>query len=164
MRQLYKIADEHQEIIKSIEEGQFTEDEMADTLEGAVGTFEEKAASVHAYTKGLDGDIESIEAEVKRLNSMKSALKNKKEQMRNYLKHNMQKTGINNIKCPLFSITLAKGRQELLITDESLIPDEYVDVEVIQKPDKKKLLSDLKDGLDIPGCEIQVSDQSLRIK
>lgn len=164
MRQLYKIAEEHQEIMNSIENEEFTAEEMKDTLEGAVGTFEDKAKSVLAYSNGLDGDIEAIEKEVKRLNTMKSTLKNKKERMREYLKQNMQRTNISNIKCDLFSITLTRGRQVLLITDQDKIPSDYIDVEVVQKPDKKRLLADLKNGEEIPGCEIAISEEGLLVR
>lgn len=163
MKALYKIADDHQEIIKAIDDGTYTAEEMADTLDGAVGTFEDKAQSVLAYTETLKSDIDQVDQAIKRLQDRKKTLKNKSDHMREYLKQNMQRTGITNIKCPLFNITLAKGRDVLVIEDESLIPDEYVDVQVIEKIDKARLLKDRKEQ-DIPGCRIEKSDESLRIK
>lgn len=164
MKELYKIADDHQEIIKAIDSGEFTAEEMADTLEGAIGTFEEKAQSVLAYSENLASDIDQIDLAIKRLQERKKTLSNKKDSMRDYLKRNMQRTGITNIKCPLFSITLAKGRDKVVIDDESLLPSDYLNVEVVQKADKKMLLSDLKEGVDIPGCHIEKGEESLRIK
>lgn len=163
MKELYKIADDHQEIIKAIDDGEFTAEEMADTLEGAVGTFEEKAHSVLAYSENLALDIEQVDAVIKRMQARKKALKNKQESMRNYLKRNMQRTGITNIKCDLFSITLAKGSDILVIDDENEVPPEYVETEVVYKIDKRKLLADRKEK-EIPGCHIDKTDDSLRIK
>ncbi len=164
MKQLYKIAEDHQQIMEAIDSGEYTSEEMADTLEGAVGSFEDKAQSVLAYTEGLSSDIEQVDAAIKRLQDRKKALSNKRDSMREYLKRNMQQTGITNIKCPLFSITLAKGRDKVVIDDESLIPDDYVEVTVVEKPDKRMLLSDLKDGINIPGCRLEKGEESLRIK
>lgn len=161
---LYAIANEHQQIIEAIDSGEFTPEEMADTLEGAAGTFEEKAQSVLAYAEGLSADIDQVDAQIKRMQERKKQLSNKRQSMRDYLKRNMQLTGITNIKCPLFSITLAKGRDQVIIDDESLIPSDYVDVQVVEKVDNRALLSDLKDGLDIPGCHLEKTDESLRIK
>lgn len=164
MKELYKIAEDHQQIMKAIDEGAFTAEEMADTLEGAVGTFEEKAQSVLAYAENLKSDIDQIDQAIKRLQGRKKAINNQHEAMRDYLKHNMQRTGITNIKCPLFNITLAKGRDVVIIDDASLIPSEFVKVEVVETPDKKALLSALKDGDDIPGCHLEKTAESLRIK
>ena len=164
MKALYKIAEDHQEIIEAIDSGEFTQEEMADTLEGALGTFEEKAQSVLAYSENIAADIDQVDQAIKRLQERKKTLANKQQSMRDYLKHNMQRTGITNIKCPLFSITLAKGRDKVIIDDEELIPSDYVNVEVVQKADKRALLSDLKEGLDIPGCHIEKGEESLRIK
>ena len=163
MKQLYKIADDHRAIMEVIDSGDFTAEEMADTIDGAVGEFNDKAQSVLAYEKGLDSDIGIIDAEIKRLQSRKRALSNKKQSMRDYLKTNMIRTDITNIKCPLFSITLAKGREKLIIDDQEKIPDEYIQVEVVQTVDKKRLLSDIKSGAEVPGCHSEEGEKSLRI-
>ena len=68
-----------------------------------------------------------------------------------------------NIKCPLFSITLANGRAKLDITNIAAIPSDYVEVEVVEKVDKKKLLEELKAGVAIPGCCLSQTEQSIRI-
>lgn len=163
MKALYKIAEDHQEIINAIDSGEFTADQMADTLDGAVGSFEDKAQSVLAYEKGLDSDIDILANEIKRLQARKKTVENKKKAMREYLKTNMQRTGITNIKCPLFSITLSKGRDKLVIDDQDAISSDYVTAEVVEMVDKKRLFSDLKAGVEIDGCHIEKSEESLRI-
>lgn len=163
MNELYSIADNYQSIIRAIDRGEFTREELQDTLDGAVGSFEEKAQAVLAYTESISADIEQVDQAIKRLQQRKKTLNNKKETMRHYLKENMQRTGITNIKCPLFNITLAKGRDKVVVDDLSLVPTEYIDVDVIQKPNKNEILKVMKNGDDVCGCHIEKGDETLRI-
>lgn len=137
---------------------------IADTLEAAVGDFDDKAKSIAAVSMNLNSNIASIDAEIARLNKRKAAIVNSDKSLREYLKFNMIQSGIKKISCELFTITLVAGRDVLQINDEDAIPDEYMAVKTEVKPDKKRLLSDLKQGVDIPACEIVKSDHSVRIK
>lgn len=137
---------------------------ISDTLEALEGEISEKAQAIVAVRAGMESDITAIDTEIKRLQKRKEVIQNRDQSVRDYLKSNMQASGIRNIKCPYFSITLAKGRDMVEITDEGEIPDQYVSVETTVKPDKKTILTDLKNGIDVPGARLIKSDESLRIK
>ena len=138
--------------------------EIADTLEALEGDFQIKAQSIVAVRAGMDADIKAIDAEITRLQDRKKSLQAKDASVRDYLKHNMQSSGITNIKCPLFSITLAKGRDVVVIDSEPSLPDKYVTVKTSVSPDKKAILSALKSGEVVPGAHLEKSSESLRIK
>jgi len=76
----------------------------------------------------------------------------------------MEASGIKKIECPLFSISLAKGQEVVSITDENLLPDEYVRVKTEISPNKIALKNALKDGKEVPGAELVTGKTSLRIK
>ena len=158
---LYELANQFQSL-RALED--MEPEDIKDTLESLEGEFEDKAKAIVAVRSGMDADVTAIDAEIKRLTAMKKAVENREASLRSYLKINMQNAGITNIKCPLFSITLAKGREVLSVDNESEIPDEYMKVDTKIAPDKKTILDKLKSGESVSGCSLVRSDSSLRIK
>ena len=75
----------------------------------------------------------------------------------------MDATGTTSIKSPLFSITLAKGRDIVVIDNADSLPDEFVNVKTTVTPDKAAILKALKDG-PLPGAHFEKSLSSIRIK
>jgi len=72
---------------------------------------------------------------------------------------------ITNIKCPLFSITLAKGRDIVSVYDEDAIDSEYLTVKTSITPDKRAIMQALKGDPDsVEGATLIKSEPSLRIK
>lgn len=164
MDKLYEISEQHKAIALLVENDELSADDVKDTFDALEGEFNAKAVSLVAVVNNMDGDLSAIDDAIKRLQARKSAITNKKESLRDYLKYNMQISGITNIKCPLFSITLAKGRDVVVIDDDRLLPEDLLSVEVVVKPKKADILRRLKGGEDIPGAHIEKTGESLRIK
>jgi len=164
MTQLYKLSEQHRELQDMVSSGDMSLDELKDTFDGLGGEFNEKAISLVHVVQNMDSDTSEIDTEIKRLQARKKAITNRQDSMRDYLRTNMEASGISKIECPLFSITLAKGRDLVVIDDQDQIPDEYIEVSVVQKPDKREILAKLRAGEDIPGARIEKSKTSLRIK
>ena len=138
--------------------------DLTDTLDALEGDLQVKAEGLLAWVANIDSDIDAIAQEIKRLNARKSAMANRKESLREYLRHNMEHGGIEKITCPLFSITLSKPRPIAVITDESELPVAYKQIKVTTSPIKKDILNDLKEGQKIPGAELGESKRSLTIR
>ena len=158
---LYELAAQYKEL-QTIDD--MPPEALADTLEALQGDIEAKAQAIVAVRSGMESDVVAIDAEIARLSTRKKQIQGNEAAMRKYLKDNMQMAGIKNIKCPLFSITLQKGREVAQVDDELSLPEEYVSVKTTVAPDKRKLLADLQSGLEIPGARIVRGDDSLRIK
>ncbi len=137
---------------------------ISDTLEALEGDVQEKAQAIVAVTTNMSSEIEAIDSEIKRLMDRKTAIENQKKSVVAYLKHHMTAMQITNIRCPLFSITLAKAPPVAVIEDESLLPDEYMTVKTTIRPDKRAILADLKAKIDIPGAHLGRGEPSVRIK
>lgn len=164
MDTLHEISAQHRELAALVENKEMTAEDVRDTFEALEGEMSAKAASLIAVVDNMKSFTASIDDEIKRLQARKKALVNRQDSLRNYLKVNMQQSGISKISCPLFSITLAKGRDTVFIDDEALIPDDYVSVEVVTKPSKAEIMKALKAGEEVPGARLAKSDESLRIK
>ena len=140
------------------------DDAVRDTIEAVEGEIEIKAEGILKFVANLDGDIKAIEYELQRLQGRKRVLENRQARLRDYLRHNMEVTGISRIECSLFLITLAKGRAVVLVENEDQVPEEYVVTTISKRLDKARILRDLKAGQDIPGVTLGTSSPSLRIK
>lgn len=160
---LYEIVERHKKLELLVDSEELTVDDVADTFESIEGEFNDKAVSIIHVVENIDSDIKAIDDEIKRLQARKKSATNKKNSIRDYLKSNMQASGITKIQCPLFNITLAKGRDSVVINNADLIPDDYVSVDVVTTPDKRKILAALKSGEVVDGCELTKTDESLRI-
>ena len=164
MVSLYKLTEQQRELKEIAGNSDAPAEAFSDTFNALEGQFNDKAVSVIHVVKNMDSDVEALDTEIKRLTDRKKTIKNKQESIREYLRTNMEANDITKIECPLFTITLAKCRDVVVIEDAESLPDDYVDVSVVQKPKKAEILRDLKAGEDIPGARIEKSKTSLRIK
>lgn len=161
---LYDISQQFISIQELAENDESMIEAVADTMEGIAADFEQKGQAVVVIFKGMEADIEAIDSELKRLSEKKKAIQNRVEWLRNYLQDNMAATGITKISCPLFNITLSEAAKQVEVFDESALPDDYVTVKTVLSPDKRKLLADLKEGVDIPGAMLVEGTRRLTIK
>lgn len=160
MAKLYELTTD----LKSILSEDFDEQTLKDTLEAVGGEFNDKAISIIKLAENLNGDTSVIDAEIKRLQARKSAITNKQKQLREYLIYNMQESGISKVECPLFTASLRKGVEKVVIDNEMQIPDEFAKVEVVTKIDKNEIKKQLKAGAEIPGARLERGETTLLIK
>lgn len=153
-RELKALAGDSEILLESFDE----------TFKALEGEFNQKAISLIHVVQNMNSDVDALEAEIKRLTERKKTINNKQNSMREYLRFNMEANGITKIDCPLFSITLAKGRDMVVIEDAAKIPAELVTITVTEKPDKVAILNLLKAGETVEGARMEKSKSSLRIK
>lgn len=160
---LYEITEQYRELL-ALADDQDMAQAVSDTLEAVADDFNKKAEMVSNVVLNFQSDIASIDSEIKRLQQRKTQIKNKEDSLKEYLRMNMERTGISKISCPLFSITCAKGREVAVVDQTDELPDDYVSVKTSIEPDKKKIKDDLKAGVDIPGARLERTKSSIRIK
>ena len=134
------------------------------TLECVQGDFNDKAVAIIKLSENLNADTSAIDAEIERLKARKQVILNKQKGLRDYLLHNMEAAGITKIECPLFTASLRKGVESVEIKNESLLPDEFVSVEVVTKPDKKAIKQAIQSGQEVPGASIKSGATTIVIK
>lgn len=137
---------------------------VTDTLEGLNMEIAEKAEKIMHVIANRDGDIAAIDREIDRLTVRKRQLNNFQDGLKDYLRHNMEAMEIKKIECPLFTITLAAGRDVAIVDDVDALSDEYVKVKTTVQPVKADILKALKDGVEVTGAHIEKSKSSIRIK
>ena len=162
MSTLYELAGEFQQLLDMIQNGEYTEEELADTMEGLDGEIEIKADGYAKVIKEIEGNVSTIKAEIDRLSGKKSALDNSIKSLKQSLEMAMRTTGKVKFKTDLFSFNIAKngGKQSLDIHDE--VPSEYCKTEI--KPDNDLIRKALENGEQLPFAILQERGESLRIK
>jgi len=145
-------------------ESDMSGDELTDCLDSIEDAIDEKASNIVKLVNSLDVDVIGIDKEIKRLQAMKKTITNNQTNLKEYLRYNMEITGITKIKHSLFSITLGKPTVTAEIVDIDFLPDNFVNTEIVMKADKKAILKALKDGEDIPGAVLSTGKSRLLIK
>lgn len=161
---LYEITAKHRELALLAEENEDMAQAVSDTMEMIEGEFNDKALSLVNVMKNIGAGIPSIDAEIARLTARKKTIENNQAHMTKYLQTNMEASGISKIECPLFTITLAKGRDIVQIDDADKIPADYLNIKTSMTPMKKEILAALKEGEEINGASLVKSSNSIRIK
>jgi hypothetical protein len=109
------------------------------------GDFEIKADNIVMLRRNIESDVGAIEAEIARLAELKRIKSNSVAQISDYLRRNMEAASIKSIKRPLFTITLAIGREKVIVDNEEAVPDELTSVKTSITPDRTAIAAKLKE-------------------
>jgi len=156
---LHKLTEQYIQI----QDEDLPDDVLADTLEAMEGEIEIKGENLAKVIEKINYDIDTLKAHKANIDKRIKARVNKIESIKNYLRENMEATGIKKLQSPLFTINCVEGRNMVNIVNEDELDDDYVTVKVVTSPDKKKILEDLKQGVDVKGATLAKTKSSIRI-
>ncbi len=155
---LYELTESYNQI----KELDLTEEEQQALLDNVEGSIEDKVENVVKVIKENEGTVEAIKNEVSRLNQMKASLTSKNDSLKRYIDTSMQIIDKEKLSAGLFKISYRKS-SALKITDESLIPVQFMKVIPESKAvDKVELKKFMKDN-HVDGAEVEIK-QNLQIK
>ncbi|MDP4087621.1 MAG: siphovirus Gp157 family protein [Bacillota bacterium] len=138
------------------------EETFIDTLSAISEALEDKVEHTAKFIRCLESDMEALKVEEKRLADKRKALENKVSSIKEYLQHEMEFSGIDKVKRPTLTVSIQLNPPSVEVMDESVIPSIFM-IPQPEKIDKKAILKALKEGEEIPGCEIKQS-KGIRIK
>ena len=149
---LYHLTAQYQQALIELSDPELPEDVVADTLEALEGELLQKGQAVAAFALNLGAEIDAIKAVEKRIGERRKSLERREDRMREYLRSNMEKAGISEIKAidGSFTAKLGKGRPSVVIDDESLIPDDSEFVKWTRSVSKTAIGDAIKAGREIP--------------
>ncbi len=114
---------------------------------------EEKIINIARYVDDLEREQELIKKKAEELKARAESKKNRAQRLRQYLADSMLKLDTKKIEDATVTVKLNSSKS-VKINDEKLIPDEYLNKIVEVKPDKRRLLAELKKGTRITGVEL----------
>ena len=174
MPALYELSDQYNELQTMLESGEYTEEELRDTIEMIGVEFDEKAINIVKIIRKQNDQLNSAKAEIKRVQNVKKYYENNVERLKKYLLDQMQAANKLRIQNALDKVSVVnapekidenspewgeKGRNfvEWARTHNRDDLLNYAEPE----PDKKAIKDALKDGQDIPATLIR--EKALRI-
>ena len=162
MSTLYELTGDYLQVAGMIDDPDIDAQTIADTLEAIGGEIEDKAENYAKVIANATAERDGLANEIDRLTRRKRAIDENTKRMKEALQQAMQITGKTKFKTPLFSFGIQKNPASVQIDEGATIPDKYL---IAQEPkiDRKGMIADLKEGIEIKGCTLTQSE-SLRIR
>ncbi len=168
MANIYELTDEFRTLWALMEEGTIDDEVLAEVFQC---TAEELAIKLEGYCKfikNVEGDIEALKNEEKRLHERRQSLENTVDRAKGAMKAAMLAAGERSLACGTFKVGIQKSPPKVIIDDPYIenVPARYL---VQQEPtiNKKLILEDFKnDGIipDLEGIAHIEQDDSIRIR
>ena len=162
MFKLYELTEMYQNISNLIEEDADNET-LEKALDEITDNIQMKAENMAKLIKSIEGNINALKDEEKRLQAKRKALENKVVNIKEYLENQLKAMGLKKVQGNLFTVSIQKNPQSVNILNEDLIPEKFKEVVTTTKIDRRELLAALKEGQEIEGAEIKQTE-SLRIR
>jgi small-conductance mechanosensitive channel len=159
---LRELTQDQQGILDLVENGDLTLDDVKDHLDQLTQDRSKKIENCLHVINRLDSSAAAIAVEIERLTAMQKAATNNAKKARDWLLMNLEDGEKHEFD--LFKVSRVKGRQVVNVTDESKLFSMYIKTKEVTSVDKKLLLADLKQGVEVDGAEIAIGNPSLRIK
>lgn len=170
-RALYKMTGDLLHLMNYLYDEDVDEDQLIKACEAIELEIEDKADGYAKIIKDMDGSINKLDTEEKRLRNRKAALKNRQAFLKRNLEGSMKATGKTKFKTDLFSFNIQKNPASVVVAN----PEAFI--EQCQKDGRDDLLrftapeinkTALKeamqnDGEYFEGAEL-VQTESLRIR
>jgi hypothetical protein len=154
---LYELTDNYARLLEMVEAGE----DVADTLEAITDAIEVKAENTAKVIRSIEAQAKAIREEETRLADRRRSLENESGRIKQYLELELRRVGLDKVKGNIFTVSLQKNPPSCEVTDESIIPTEYI--KTVTSIDRKSILDAIKAGQAVPGAEIKISE-SLRIR
>ena len=163
MLSMYEMTEEWQNVFNMLLDPEVPEDAVMDTIEMIEADMDIKADGYAKIMKSMDGDVDKISEEIKRLQERKASITNRKNWLKSGLENMMRTTGRTKFKTALFSFNIQKngGAVPVVIDPTMTVPAEWLKP---GDPDTVKIRKYLEAGNTLPFAELGERGESLRIR
>ncbi|WP_353458373.1 siphovirus Gp157 family protein [Staphylococcus coagulans] len=135
---------------------------IEDTLESIESELHEKIDNTIGLKRSVDGDVDVIDKEIKRLQDIKKQKQNLSDRLKQILQDMLDQRDLQKYRTPTNYIYKQKNAPSVYVTNESLLDKSYF-IQQEPKLNKKQIKEDIKAGIEVAGAELRDSE-SLVIK
>jgi hypothetical protein len=165
MTALYELTDQYNKALTELLDIEGLDDEsFNDTMEALELELEDKLFNTAAYMQNIEADAKALKEAEDRIKARRIIIENKAKRLKEYVRFNLEHSGIPKIDRPEFKLSLRKGVESVNVKEESLVPEKYIVTKTIKSVDKKLASKALKSGEIINGLELKRGKSSLLIK
>lgn len=154
MTSLYTLTGQYLELAHKLANLDLDSETVSDTIEasGLPDDIALKAQGIEMVCRDAVKDLPAIDAEIKRLQSLKEHRVAVADGLKAYLKRSMEAMGIEKIQCPLFTVSIRNNPTSVDVFEESMVPDEFLVPKY--SVSKTKIKEELAAGVDVPGARL----------
>ena len=152
-----------------------TEEEFNELYNSIQIDLQTKLDNTNCLQKMIDGEIDVIDKEIKRLTAEKKARERKREWLKNRVDYfvrsqftdengNLDTEGLNKYKLDLPHSKISYRKSDKVeVVDIKKLPKEYIKTKVEENPDKVAINNAIKNGKEVEGAKI-VTNYNIQIK
>ena len=165
MANLYELTGAALTLRNLLLEGDLDPEAIKDAIENNNEEITLKLENCAKVIKDIESDIAGLKAEEERLANRRKTYENNIKALKSKMQEALLATGERKLKGQLFSFNVQTNPPSVVIDEQYIenIPEAY-----ITKPEpvvnKKKLLEDLKAGVDLDGIAHLETSESIRIR
>lgn len=158
---LYEMKQEWETVFEKLLDPEIPVEAVFDTIEMIEADMDTKADRYATILKSMDGDVATIDSEIKRLQDRKTFISNRQKALKQRLYDTMKATGRTKFKTALFTFAIQKngGAQPVKLLDD--VPEAWRKPGL---PDMAKIREALAEGKDLPFAALEERGESLRIR
>lgn len=158
---LYQIADAYQLALDAMtaqaDADGVLPDDLCEALNQLEGTFEAKTVNVASYVKSLEAEAHAIAEVKKTMERRMTSLSNQALRLRDYLKAEMERTGIVNVNHPWLTVRVQSNPSSVIIDDAIELPERFKESMTNVRLLKTEIAQALKSGQSVPGAHLEQS-------
>lgn len=158
------IAANMSKLLALVESGEFSPEDVADTLEGEELALADKFDGIMALVRNLEGQADIVAGEVKRLSERKKSFDTQAKNLRAYILLCLLAAQLKNFKTDRNTLTIRNGAINVVIDNADLLPDELVNIETVTTPDKKKIKEAIEAGAKVEGAHLEPGAVTLQVR
>jgi hypothetical protein len=160
---LYQIEQNYLNLVESlIENGGELTPELETELSINKEQLQNKGVCYGFIVKELEGNIDLIDLEIKRLQALKKPLVNSIDRLKNNLSQAMQMFDVTELKTPLLKINFRKS-ESIEVTDIDLLDTDFVKTTITKAADKIAIKDAIKAEIPVRGA-VLITNYNLQIK
>ena len=162
MKSLFQISKEAQELASALIEGELSEElELALCINQ--NELQSKSINYGFAIKSIEADIDTIDAEIKRLQGLKTSRINAIDRMKATVLEALTIYGIEKVESPTLNLSVRLNPESVELINEYQIPDTFKKEKTTVSIDKVAIKNAIKSGEEVPGAILKRTT-SLQIK
>jgi len=163
---LFELSSKYNDLMGLLLSGEIDEDTFADTAESIHDVIELKADSYAWMVRDIEGRIDTIDKEIKRLQALKKTHTNAKARLYSMMEWALSALGKRELRTQTnwWKFRRSGGKQRMWVNenvDLSQLPQSYILTEYTI--DKEAVRADLERGVDLPFAGLCERTETLRL-
>ncbi|WP_333710040.1 siphovirus Gp157 family protein [Pluralibacter gergoviae] len=158
------IAANMNKLLALVEAGEFSPEDIADTIEGEELALGDKFDGIMSLVRNLEGQAKTVAEEAVRLSDRKKSFEGQAKNLKGYILKCMQAAELKSFKTERNTLTVREGSLSVIIDDENQRPDELVSVVTVVAPDKNTIKAAIEAGTEVKGAHLEVGAETLQVR